>query len=704
MSENGAFLYKTTKSVLDALEQENNQYETSTLDILKPTNAVKVIAQTARTAIVGGYGVVFGGKDLEGETFTKDTDYVMDLVPIKFVFYDHAQQKNVSHKIGMVSNADITIDDTGLWIKAELDKSAAYVDGVLKLIDEGVLGWSSGTVAHLARRDNGLIKSWPLVEFSLTATPAEPRTLGVERIKQLAETYPSLKALLPEDTQESVSDSAGAGNVETDIIGKTKTRTGEIMTENVEKQAPEQVDNGPVLDAIGKLAEGLKAFDTRLQAIEEKPANPIDAAKTVNVVMDTEHWRYDNHDAGDLSLVISVLEEAKRNGRSRHGARVEAYKALAHRLESAEAGKEEYTAAARKAMKIAGVKTNELNQSTLANYGDEWAGVAYSGQLWQSIRHESYVLPKLPSLEVPAGAESIVIPLESTDPSWYKVAQSASLTSNPGGIVSNTVTASTLGTDNVTLTLGKMGARTLWTGEMEEDSVLPFVSQLRQQLVTSGAEYLEHVLIDGDTDTTASTNINDIAGTPAGTEAFLILNGFRKSPLITTTANSRDGGALTVEDYLETVKLMGLAGGNAADQRRVGFIIDPYVHWKSLELAEIKSQDVFFRPTIENGKLLNIWGYDVHASYLMHKANRDATYGYKSNANGKLDLDTASNNTKGVILAVRWDQWQFGWRRRMTLETTRVPAADATEIVALMRFGMIQRDTEASAISYNLTI
>ena len=41
------------------------------------------------------------------------------------------------------------------------------------------------------------------------------------------------------------------------------------------------------------------------------------------------------------------------------------------------------------------VKANEINQSTLANYGDEWVGVAYSGQLWQAIRHETFVLDKL---------------------------------------------------------------------------------------------------------------------------------------------------------------------------------------------------------------------------------------------------------------------------------------------------------------------
>jgi hypothetical protein len=43
-------------------------------------NAVKLIKMDDETATVGGYGVVFGGRDLEGETFTADTDFKMDLV------------------------------------------------------------------------------------------------------------------------------------------------------------------------------------------------------------------------------------------------------------------------------------------------------------------------------------------------------------------------------------------------------------------------------------------------------------------------------------------------------------------------------------------------------------------------------------------------------------------------------------------------
>lgn len=416
--------------------------------------------------------------------------------------------------------------------------------------------------------------------------------------------------------------------------------------------------------------------------------------------------KFDNLDPGDNALLVEVLTAGKASGQSKQGASPAAVKALALKLEGA---KEEVYQVAKNAMKAEfaekGLKADELNYSTQAGYGDEWVGVAYSTRLWEAVRQNTFVAQRLMAnaIEVPQGFESISLPLEGADMTFYKVAQATSNNATTG-IPDATVTASKTATGNKTLSLAKMGARGVWSGEMEEDSLIPFVANLRRQLELGASEQLEHAIIDGDTATGATTNINDIAGTPAGTEVFLLVNGFRKSPLVTTTANSRSGGTLAIEDFLETVKLMGLAGKNAIDKSKVSFILDLWTHWKSLELAEIKTRDVFVAPTIENGVLKNVYGYDVYASAFMHYANQDATYGLKANTAGKVDLDTASNNSTGSILAVRWDQWQFGMKRRMTIETQRIPQADATQIVALMRFGLTQRDTEASAISYNLTV
>lgn len=665
---------------------------------------------------VGGYLVRFtdeNAPDLEGDFFTKDTDYdFIDGDPAT-VYYHHGYDPYLGHR--KLSKGSMKMDDVGVWIEAQLKLRDEYELAVYQMALEGKLGWSSGTLNHLVQRERKgaayWIKSWPLgKDATMTPTPAAgPQLTSVTTLKaykQLAEAIATQETQAESDQEIASPDvTASEGDA-----GNIKSHGENIMTEEVkveEREQPAPVE-APEID-YEKIIKGVvKAFEPMAERIEKLEKQEVEvpevAKKNVNIALDTEHWKYDNIDSGELATMVGVLDTAKRYGQSRNGASTAAYKALAHRLESQEAEKSEPARVARRAFKSLGIKANEIAQSTLASYGDEWVGVYYSGNLWEQIRHATFVLPRISQFEVPAGAESVVIPLESTDPVWKKVAQSSALSADPGGVPTNTVASSRLGTGQVQLTLGKMGARVLWTGELEEDSIIPYVAQLQNQLAVSGAEYMEHVLIDGDTATGATTNINDIGGTPAGTEAFLILNGFRKSPLVTTNANSRSGGTLTEEDFLETIKLMGQNGRNAADKTKVSFIIDPATHWKALELTQVKTRDIFGNPTIENGMLTGIWGYEVLTSMHMHKANADATYGGLANTSGKLDLDTASNNTTGVILAVRWDQWQLGWRRRMTLETTRIPAADATEIVSLMRFGMIQRDTEASAISYNITV
>ena len=141
-----------------------------------------------------------------------------------------------------------------------------------------------------------------------------------------------------------------------------------------------------------------------------------------------------------------------------------------------------------------------------------------------------------------------------------------------------------------------------------------------------------------------------------------------------------------------------MAGKNAADKQAVSFLVDMWTHWKSLELAEVKTRDVFVAPTVENGMLTNVYGYNVITTPNMHRANQDATYGLKANASGKVDLDTAANNTTGSILAVRWDQWRLGYKRRMAFEIDRDAISDSTVIVVTMRVGMINRDNEAVVV------
>jgi len=336
--------------------------------------------------------------------------------------------------------------------------------------------------------------------------------------------------------------------------------------------------------------------------------------------------------------------------------------------------------------------------------GGNWVHTSYSRELWAALRAPTAVLGKLPVQIIPDGSKSATIPLEGTDLTWYSAPEATASDTTllvPSATVGGTqITTPT----NKEITVGKMGARGLYSGELTEDSIINFVPQLREQLITGGNEQLEHAVIDGDTETAATTNINHIGGTPTSTgisrDLFLIFDGFRKLALVTNTDNSVAGGALTEDDYLDTMWLMGTAGLAGADLSKCGFIIDPNIYKKSLKLATLKTKDVWTQATMESGVLTKLWGYDIFASWFMHYKSTVR----KANSAGKVDQTTVANNTYGSILGVRWDQWRFAYKRQMTIETTRIANADSYEIVAWARVGLGYRDTEASAISYGITV
>lgn len=238
-------------------------------------------------ATIAGWGVVFGDVDLTGDTFTKDTDFQLDLVPVKPVFYDHTMDGSVKNvRLGSVINTELKTD--GIWIEAQLERNKEYVEEVLSLVKAGVLGWSSGSVGHLVRRDEKFIKSWPVVEFSLTPTPAEPRTLGVEQIKALAVSSPDLSNLLPEDMENisvayEIHDRSDIENKQittiTEVIqmDDTKEAVTDQVTQEEKQESVSMDDLKSIIDnAINERIEAMKA-----EKPIDKPAMPLFQVKKV---------------------------------------------------------------------------------------------------------------------------------------------------------------------------------------------------------------------------------------------------------------------------------------------------------------------------------------------------------------------------------------------------------------------------------------
>jgi HK97 family phage major capsid protein len=160
--------------------------QNSSLEAETRSFAVKVYEREGKL-YAEGYAVVFGGRDLHGEHFTRKTDFGSELLGLSNppLLYEHGIHPDVGLKvIGRVEQMDT--DDVGLLVKAELDRHSRYIELVRQLAEQGALGMSTGAPGHLvSRKSSGEIERWPIVEVSLTPTPAEPRTLGVEIVEAI---------------------------------------------------------------------------------------------------------------------------------------------------------------------------------------------------------------------------------------------------------------------------------------------------------------------------------------------------------------------------------------------------------------------------------------------------------------------------------------------------------------------------------------
>jgi hypothetical protein len=422
-------------------------------------------------------------------------------------------------------------------------------------------------------------------------------------------------------------------------------------------------------------------------------------------------WKFDNLDAADLSLAMEM-------GKSLNvPLSPAAFKAMSLRIaelkdDNTEKGRKDVAYVKGSFKSATGIDPEKaaveaaIKAATDPMYtggstiGSDWVGTAYSNAIWNVIRAENRVAGNVPADVIPDGYSSKIWPLESTDMTWYKVAE-ATASDATLKVPAATVTASQIATGSKTISVAKIGSRGLYTGELTEDSLISFAPQLRAQLEASGAEIVEHLFIDGDVETSNAKNINAIDTTPAATDVFLSFDGFRKLALVTNTANSRSaGGSLTIEDFLATMQLMGTAGLAGTDPSKVAFIVDGNTYYAMARLPEVKTKDINTAATVENGFVSKVWGVGVLPSWQMHRTSAKRM----ANNAGKVDADTDANNTLGAIVCVRWDQWKQAYKRRMTMETTRIANADSWEIVALARLGLAYRDNEASAVTYNVGV
>src|SRR5688572_16294557 len=90
-------------------------------------SAVKSI--NAAEGRIGGYLVVWGDsklRDLQGEYFTRETDFALNWYAARPVLYHHGLDGQM--KAAVIGRIDsLRVDEVGIWAEAQLDMHKRYV-------------------------------------------------------------------------------------------------------------------------------------------------------------------------------------------------------------------------------------------------------------------------------------------------------------------------------------------------------------------------------------------------------------------------------------------------------------------------------------------------------------------------------------------------------------------------------------------------
>lgn len=707
---------------------------------------------------VGGYLVVFTGpddRDSYDEYFTRATDFGLTHYTNQPVLYHHGQKDELVTVIGMIT--DIRMDERGLYSEAQLDINhedptiREYARTAYNQVSAGKLFWSSGSANHLVRgTDDGQITQWFIVEGSLTPTPAEQRgRTYVEVIraalKALLDTEhehdakepplaiePVVNAVHPHNRRFHMAKNAAKMDMSTIMTvldgspldpeqkwalatALAQADAGEDMAEGemvaaddseVPPAAVPQLPPEPMASARSNITpkqfaqEVLQVMRTAPAAAPQIPSgggdNPSKPVRPPQITMRTKY-----HDLTSIDMAwMHHLQAgfAAKSGKLTNVHTPEFKREMLEKIQrtlSYESGRDSLKMVTDDANRIMSIKDNELDNTASAGQILEWIPTIWSSELWRRVRVDNEVASSFRTVEMPSNPYNL--PIESTDPTVSFVPETTNESQLTLASSANPIPDSVLGSGKVTLTAGKLALRVGFSSEAEEDSIIPFIPQLREQGIRAMANAVDNVILNGDTATGGSVNINDIDGTPTAKSKYLIFNGLLKNALVTTS-----GQSINLSNSAPTLATIRLLRSKLQSSLNVYglrpddlvMFVDPYTWFKMLSIDEINAWLNNGRnATVNNGMLPNIDGIPVWPSQELALANTA----------GKIS-ETAGNNTLGRLVMAAKTGWTIGYRRQVTTNVDYLSYYDAYQMTATLRIALINKDGYASAAAYGINV
>ena len=319
--------------------------------------------------------------------------------------------------------------------------------------------------------------------------------------------------------------------------------------------------------------------------------------------------------------------------------------------------------------------------------GDEFLYTGEASEMWRNVHLQTSVASLFNMMMMPTNP--FQYPFDFGDIAWYRgAANIASTSTNPL-------------TGRRTLTAIELVGAVAFSYNLEEDSVVAILPELRALITRNAAEVLDDIVINGD-ESDDGSNINadgaaagDLANT-AFMDHFLIFDGLLHIPFVDNTSQrvNHQGAAVSHGLYNSVRAKLGRFGVKPSD---IAFVVDINTYIKSNTMENFTTLEKFGpQATILTGQLGAVEGVPVIVSEQMLMADTD----------GKV-TDAGNGTDTGRLMCVNKSQYRIGYRREMMLESERDIQKRQTVLVPSMRVAFDGRNDNgtdiAVAAGYNIS-
>lgn len=287
--------------------------------------------------------------------------------------------------------------------------------------------------------------------------------------------------------------------------------------------------------------------------------------------------------------------------------------------------------------------------------GSEWVPTLLSADTYRMFYLQSPVATLFPDIPMPSNPYTPPYSFDNDD-GYYYVSESVS--DEPSKSPTSVVTSGL-----ITLTARKFKRRILFSDELTEDSIVPVLSTLRDQVISAGSRAIENAIINGDV--TATHQDSD---TTDPKDIRKIWPGLRKLCPAGTKVDLGTFATATLATIRTAMSKWGM------DPSQVAWIPGPKSYNKCLALTEVLTVDKFGpAAVIHSGQLASLLGIPIIPSEKIRE---------NLNASGVYDGTTT---TKTIMLIVNKNGFILGSRGTAKVKLESEGATDQNQLTVSFR-------------------